>query len=129
MKTTITLAGALILCGVVARPAAGKDTKDKVMKDMLALMKKATQALTAIKDEKTAKAAHPKLDKIGKQRKAIKERFNKLGLSKKEGADVIKKYAKEGEIQEAKLKKEVARVSKIPGGKAALNILFQQTNE
>jgi hypothetical protein len=96
---------------------------DAVVKDMLALIKKATGILAGITNEKEVKAASPKLKRIGRERKTLGARYKKLNLSKEEEAQLKKKYGDEVKTSRRKLETEINRVSKIPGGPEALKLL------
>jgi hypothetical protein len=111
----------VVWCGAI--PGADDRARDTVIKDMLGLMKRATKVLAGVTDEKTLKAATPRLKKIGLERKAISVRYKKLKLSKEQEDKLKKKYRDEVKSHQGKLLKEMARVDKIPGGKKALKLL------
>jgi hypothetical protein len=118
MKKTFALAAVLALCvGTTARAA---DSLEKVIKDSLALMKKATTILKTIKDKDSAKAATPKLKDIQKEGKKLQARQKKLPKPTPEEAMGLVKYLKQIKEVQTSLQKEVERVKKVPGGKEAL---------
>jgi hypothetical protein len=123
VKTTILILAILLATSGGRARSEDDGAQDAVIKDMLGLMQRATKVLAGVTNEKTLKAATPKLKKIGQERRAIAVRYKKLKLSKEEAKELKKKYQQEAQKQQGKLYQEMARVKKIPGGKKALKLL------
>jgi hypothetical protein len=119
MKTAMGLA---LVVGLVSGPAVrAADSWEKVLNDRIAFLKETTEILKTVKDKKTAKAARPKLKKMGKKYAELARRSQKLTKpSQEEGRALQKKYQKKITAATAALKKETGRVKEVPGGKEAL---------
>jgi len=128
MKAEVLASALFIGLGCLVR-GAQDDARDAVIKDMLALIKKATGILAGISNEKDVKTASPKLKRIGRERKTLGARYKKLKLSKEEEAQLKKKYGEEVKSSKRKLETEINRVSKIPGGAQALKLLDPREND
>jgi hypothetical protein len=127
MKAVVLVSAFLLGWGCLVR-GAQDDARDAVVKDMLALIKRATGILAGITNQKEVKAASPKLKRIGRERKTLGARYKKLKLSKEEEAQLKKKYGEEVKSSKRKLETEINRVSKIPGGAEALKLLDPREN-
>ena len=94
---------------------------EDVVKQMLDTMGSLTTTLATIRDDETAKSAQPDLRKAAGKWQLIKKKAEGLPPPSKEEKDrLAKEYRTKLEEAQKKLFGEVARVSTIPGGRAAL---------
>ena len=129
MKKMIAMAGAVLLLWGGRGLAQDADTLDTVFKEMIGMVKEATQVLTTIKDKDTAQTATPKLKKLGEKAQQLQQKMQKLGRpTQQQQQEVFKKYGKEFQEAQVNYKKEEERVKKIPGGKEALKALEPTKN-
>ncbi len=120
MKRALLLAGVL-LAAWTAPVGAADDTHEKLVKDMIKVFKDGAATLKTIKDEESAKAAQPKLKKLGAALKDIRARGQKLGKPQGDTEEQLKtKYKGQIEASQKEFSKEVMRVATVPGGKEAL---------
>ena len=97
MRVLLGIGLSLMLVG--AGRAADADKAESTLKDMLKVVKEITTILQTIKDDKTADAALPKLEKATGEMKAINAKMKNYKLSKDEEKQLQEKYMKE--IQDA----------------------------
>jgi hypothetical protein len=123
MKTAIGLACVLALIWASTGLAA-EDTPEEVAKAYIKFMEDVTKVLSTIKDKASAKAAVPRLKKLGARGESLRKRREKLDLTDdKEQKKLDKKYGKKFRKAKADLGKERQRVSKVEGGREALAVL------
>ena len=128
---TATAFGGLFLTAALGLTARGGDTAafEDVLKDMISTMDKLTATLTAVKDEATAKAAHPELQKNTAHFAAIRKKAENLRPPNKEEKEKLdKEYRPKLVESHKKLLGEMARVSRVPGGKETLKELSELLN-
>jgi len=128
---TATALSGLFLTAVLALPARGGDIAsfEAVLKDMLGTMDKLTATLTAVKDEATAKAARPELQKNAEHFAAIRKKAATLRPPNKEEKEKLEKEYRPKLLESnKKLLGEMVRVSSVPGGKEALKELSELLN-
>src|SRR5262249_41904968 len=102
---------------VFATVAFAADTHDSLVKELLTTLKDAVGVLTSVKDDKTAKDASPKVDKISEKMGDIKKRMEKIGKPTPDEEKVLKeKYKDEMEKTFKSFAEELGRVAKVPGG-------------
>lgn len=120
------LLGAGLVCAQ-EKPKDAKDSKDtfeSVVTDMMASLKKGTDTLKSVKDEKSAKDAKPALTKVGEDMQKLSARAQKLGKPTKEQEDALeKKFKGQMETHVKDFQSEAARVAKEPWGKDLLKAL------
>jgi hypothetical protein len=98
-----------------------KSPFEEVVKQMLETLDSVSATLATIHDEATAKAAEANLRKAAGKWHLVKEKSEKLPPPAKEEKErVAKEYKTKLEQAQKKLLGEVARVSAVPGGRAAL---------
>jgi hypothetical protein len=107
------------------KEAPPKETPDSpqaaVVKEMLGVMDKLTEALSGIKDSATAEAAKPELRKLAKAWTAVRDKAEKTPPpSKEEKARLEKDFKSQMELAQRKLFGEAGRVRNIPGAGDAL---------
>lgn len=91
-RLTLTLALAGLLLSV---PGCG-DSHDAVMQDTIEIMKDMTEVMESIEDEASAKAAAPKLAKLGERFREIEMRQEAVGKPTPEQEQALKeKYGDE----------------------------------
>ena len=113
MKKVAGLSVVALLC--CALPGRAADTFDDVIKDMIKSTKQLVEVLATVKDEASAKAAKPKLEKMGKEIQAIQARAKKLGdPSKEEKEKLEKKYKPELDPLFKKMFAELVRIQSNP---------------
>jgi hypothetical protein len=123
MKKTVMLAGLFLLAGSAPGRAADKDY-EQLTEELIATLKSTTEVLATIKDEESAKAAAPKLRKIGGELRRLLKKGQDLGPpSKKQKEELKKKYRKDMEAAQERLREQLKRVQSVAGGKAALQEL------
>jgi hypothetical protein len=94
---------------------------EEVVKQMIATMDSLTTTLATIRDEESAKAAQAHLRKAADKWQLVKKNADKLPPPEKQEKDrLAKEYKPKLEQAQKKLFGEVARVSAVPGGRAAL---------
>jgi hypothetical protein len=123
MKTRIACLSALLVLLAFLPGARGGDKAqfEDVVKQVLETMGSLTTTLLTIRDEETAKSAQPELRKTAGQWRLIKKQAEGLPPPSKEEKDrLAKQYKTKLEEAQKKLFGEVARVSIVPGGRAAL---------
>jgi hypothetical protein len=116
------LAALFVSCALLPVAAGGaKGSFEDVVKQMLDVMGSLTTTLATIRDDETAKSAQPDLRKAAGKWQLIKKKAEGLPPPSKEEKDrLTKEYKTKLEEAQKKLFGEVARVSVIPGGRAAL---------
>jgi hypothetical protein len=130
MKKLLVFAGALLLSWSIPSRGADKDEFAQLTQDLIKTFQSATEILTAIKDEASAKAAAPKLKKIGEKLRDLHKKALELGQPTKEQKERLKKeYKEKMEAAQKSLKKELQRVQGVPGGKDALKELQEKKPE
>ena len=107
MKNLITLA---VMAMLLVCSGCG-DSREAVAEDGMANMKELVATLDTVKDEASAKAAKPKLEKLVKQMNEIKERQTKLGDPTE--AEMKSLMEKHGDEMEALQKKMVTVMMRI----------------
>jgi hypothetical protein len=130
-SATRTLLSGLVLAAILSVPARGGDNAafEAVLKDMLATMDKLTATLAAVKDEATAKAARPELQKDAQHFVAIRKKAETIRPPNKEEKEKLEKeYRPKLFESQKKLFAEIARVGAVPGGKEALKELSEFLN-
>jgi len=114
-------AGLILVCAVLAAPGGAASPFEDVLKSILATMDQIATVLSGIRDEDTAKAAHPELRKAAQQWQDIRKKADNLPPPSKEEKDRLEKqYKSKLESAQKKLFGEIARVQGIPGGRDAL---------
>jgi hypothetical protein len=94
---------------------------EEVVKQMIATMDSLTATLATIRDDESAKAAQADLRKAADKWQLVKKNADKLPPPEKQEKDrLAKEYKTKLEQAQKKLFGEVARVSAVPGGRAAL---------
>jgi hypothetical protein len=122
MTRAMGLGLALLLLGGTRGRAA--DTFEGLIKEMIGVTKEVVAELEKIKDEDSAKAARPKLKKLGGQLQDFQQRAKKLGKPSEEEEKKLKeKYEKDFTTLFQKMATESLRVTKIKGGPDALKEL------
>jgi hypothetical protein len=115
------LAVVLVACACQPAAAGGDKAFEDVVKQMLDTMGSLTTTLATIRDDETAKSAKPDLRKAAGKWQLIKKKAEGLPPPSKQEKDrLAKEYRTKLEEAQKKLFGEVARVSTIPGGRAAL---------
>ena len=101
-----------------------KDTYDTVLKQMLGLITKAKDALAKVKDEESAKAAKPEVEKISQEMADVQQRALKLGKpSEEQSATLKKKYDEPLRNATDELQVQALRLKKEGYGKELVDIL------
>ena len=128
---TATALSGLFLTAVLALPARGGDAAsfEAVLKDMIGTLDKLTATLTAVKDEASAKAARPELQKNTGHFAAIRKKAETLRPPNKEEKEKLEKEYRPKLVEShKKLLGEMVRVSSVPGGKEVLKELSELLN-
>jgi hypothetical protein len=103
---------------------SAKDSYERVVRDMLELLKTAAKTLATATDADTAKKAKPELDKIVKTRQELLDRIDKLGVRSKEvEEELTKKFKPELEDAFNAMTGQVERLAKESFGKDLIAIL------
>ena len=84
---------ALLLLGSIS--GCGSTGLDGMFKDILSLIREATSVLQGIKEEASAKAVMPRLEKIGNRAVELTKKAQALKLSEEEKKKVMEKYRDE----------------------------------
>jgi hypothetical protein len=113
------------LAALVCGQGTSAVTPSDIVKETLELMEKITQQLTAIKDEESAKASRAELKASVARWLEMRKRAEKLKppASKEERDRLEKEFRGKLIKADKKLKAEIARVDRVPGGKDALKEL------
>jgi hypothetical protein len=122
---------AIVAAGLFLAAAQGGDAAsfEAVLKDMLATMDKLTATLSGVKDEATAKAARPELQKEAQHFVAVRKTSETIRPPTKEEKERLEKeYRPKMFESQKKLFGEIARVRTVPGGKEALQELGELLN-
>ncbi len=106
MSSVMTLGLALALG--VAQNGSGADSAEGILKDMLATMKEMTATLESIKDDASAEAAIPKLEKLSFRMKELMDKGKALKLSPQEEKKLQDKFKAQTEEAMKKLIKASA---------------------
>jgi len=102
---------------------------EAVLKDMLGAMDKLTMTLSSVKDEDSAKAARPELQKNAQSFLAVRKKAEGMRPPNKEEKERLEKeYRPKIFESQKKLFAEIARVGTVPGGKEALKELGEVLN-
>ncbi len=125
MKTTMTLATiglGVLLASAPVQAQTGSEVKfEDVVKEMLGLMDELTKSLASIKDEETAKAARPELQKAATRFVELRKKSETRKPPSREEKDRLEKeYREKLQVAQKKLNAEVRRVEDVPGGRTAL---------
>jgi hypothetical protein len=123
MKKTIA-AGIIGL--LVAGGAWAADTKDfdAAYKELISALTDGAEVLKDVRDEDSARAAKPKLVKIGQRLAALDKKLKQLGKPTEDQDKELKRtHAKAMKEAQTAFRTEMDRVAKVPGGKAALKEL------
>src|SRR5262249_56779270 len=84
---------------------------DKATAELIKIFKSTADTLATIKDEASAKAAAPKLKKVGEELRALQKKMQDLGQPTKDQKEKLKeKYKKDMEAAQSNLYKELRRV-------------------
>jgi hypothetical protein len=122
------LAGGFALALVFAVSGCG-DSHEAVLKDTIKTMDEITEVCESIKDESSAKAAKPKLEKLAEKMKDIKKRADKLGDPKGDKKEALEKKYKDDLLKSAlKMAVAIQKASTVPGGKDAIKPLEEIKN-
>ena len=115
---------ALVIAGSAWSPAAagkGKATFEDVLKEMVATLEQISGTLSTVKDEESAKAARPVLQKSAERFVALRKTADTIKPpTPEEKARVEKEYRTKLFEANKKLLSEIGRVRSVPGGPAAL---------
>jgi hypothetical protein len=107
-------AAALLVAGACSKGGGGYEG---TMQKMLGQLNELSSVLEGVKDEASAKAAKPKLQKIGAEMQELKKQVDAMKKPTKEEEDALKKkYEPQMKDAVAKLMKESMRVAMVPGG-------------
>jgi hypothetical protein len=122
MNARCMTAGLLaLLLGAATLSAGAAERHEAVLKEMIGAVDKLGEALKAVEDADSAKAAKPELKKGAQTFLAARAKAGKLPPPDKEAKDrLAKTYRPKLEEAMKKLFTEVRRVEKVPGGAAAL---------
>jgi hypothetical protein len=112
----------VVLFALLPGARGGEKTSfEDVVKQMLETMDSLTTTLATIRDEETARAAHPELRKTAGNWQVIKKKAEGLPPPSKEEKDRLSmQYKTKLEEAQKKMFGEVGRVGAIPGGREAL---------
>jgi hypothetical protein len=112
----------VVLFALLPGARGGEKTSfEDVVKQMLETMDSLTTTLATIRDEETARAAHPELRKTAGKWQVIKKKAEGLPPPSKEEKDRLStQYKTKLEEAQKKMFGEVGRVGAIPGGREAL---------
>jgi hypothetical protein len=123
MKKTMVLACVLGLALGAGSRADDVEKAEAAIKAIIKLQNDLTDVLKSMKDEGTIKAAVPKLKKLKDTLQEVMKQGRNIAekLSKKEEAELQKKYRKEFETAQNANAAELKRVGKLPGGREALD--------
>jgi hypothetical protein len=120
MKNVTTLGVGFLLLGMVSTGCGGANDPDTMMKKTIGQVNAIAETLADIKDEASAKAALPKLQKIAEASQEMKKKLEGVKATKEQEEALKKKYEKDMQQAVGKLMKESMRVAAVPGGAAAL---------
>jgi hypothetical protein len=136
-QSAAILAIGLFTAAALGGPASGGQASsggeaasfEAVLKDMIATMDKLSATLSGVKDEATAKAARPELQKNAEHFVAVRKKSETVRPPTKEEKERLEKeYRPKLFESQKKLFGEIARVRTIPGGKDALQELGELLN-
>ena len=117
MKTAIVV---LVVVGSLAL-AGGDVSHEGVIKQMLGIQDKITSTLASVKDQASADAAKPELQKSAKEWATLRGQAEKLPPpSQMEKERLEKEFKSKLEDAQKKLYAEVIRLRKVEGGTAAV---------
>jgi hypothetical protein len=120
MKKILSLS---ILSALLATGCASGDA-DSMVRQSIEALDETAQAMAAVKDEPSARAAVPRLQALAQRRKKIEEKTATLKTpSPVEQAELQKKYAARLTGATTRLMTEALRVSMVPGGDLALDAM------
>jgi len=120
MKKILSLS---ILCALLATGCASDDA-DSMVRQSIEALDETAQAMAAVKDEPSARAAVPRLQALAQRRKKIEEKTATLKTPPPaEQAELQKKYAVRLTEATTRLMTEALRVSTVPGGNLALDAM------
>ena len=101
-----------------------KDTYETVLKQMLDTITKASGTLAKVKDDESAKAAKPELEKISAEMADVQQRALKLGKPSEEQSKTLeKKYGEQLRNAVKELDEQALRLKKEAYGKDLIDIL------
>ena len=112
MRRTVFLSACLALVA-----ACGGDPIEESMD----IMEDMASVLEDIKDESSAKAAKPKLEKLAERMKAVQEEMNEDEMPPEERMEKLKEYGERMEKVQKRLMKEMFRIASDPKLSAALD--------
>jgi hypothetical protein len=113
--------------GQQVQPASTPDSHEKIVVDMLDVIKGTAKALAKAKDAATGKEVKPELQKLAAQMGNISERLEKIGRpAKEQEAELEKKYKTAVDEAIKDFQAEVQRLLKLDFGKDLLSVLEQK---
>lgn len=116
-------AGCFLLVGCQA------DTHKSLAKQQLKVMEDFVTILESVKDKRTATNAAPKLERIAKRMKNLKERADKLPQPSSEQLQELVKMAPEIQIQMQKVLSAQAQIMQNPEAMSVLTKAFEKIGE
>lgn len=112
MKRLLALSTMLML---MAGPGCGGDTHESLAAEVVPVMREMADTISTIKDEATAKAAKPKLERIAAKMKDLNTRREKLPApTEAQTKAMIEKYGKEMEAAQRKMMGSLMAISGDP---------------
>ena len=114
-------AGLVLLLPAIGLAQEGDAKYEEVLQSLLGNLKQIAKTLESVTDEATGEAARPELKKQTEEFKATRKKSEELAPPAPETRDRIsKKHQPEFEKARKELIAQMARVQRVPGGKAAL---------
>jgi hypothetical protein len=103
----------VLVCGV---SGCGSSAAEQTMKDTIAAENELADIMEGIKDDASAEAAIPKMEKVGERMKEIVRKVKSLKMTKDEEKKLQEKYKPEMEKMQERLKNATMNlVKKAPG--------------